>query len=59
VHVFEDGEPGHQPGWQRRLPRPVIVDGSETLFEKAPIDCCGELRQRMVHIDDLVKPGLE
>ena len=59
VHVFEDGEPGHQPRGQRRASRNVGVDRAEAFFEKVPINGLRKLRQSVVHIDDLIKPRLE
>jgi len=59
VHVLQNCEAGHQPRRQRRLARPVVIDGAEALLQKAPVDRAGELRQRMAHVDDLVEPGLE
>ena len=59
LHVLQDGEPGHQPRGERRLPRPVGINRAEALLEKAPVDCAGELRQRMVHVHDPIEPRLE
>src|SRR3982074_3892295 len=35
LHVLQDGEPGHQPRGERRLPRPVGINRAEALLEKA------------------------
>ena len=59
VHVFEDGEAGHQPRRQRRPAGIIVIDRAETLFQKSPIDCARKLHQRMPGIDDLIEPGLE
>ena len=57
--VLQDGEPGHEPCGERRMPRAVMIDGAETLPEEAPIDRSRELHQCMVHIDDLIEPRFE
>ena len=44
VHVFEDGEPRHQPRRQRRAAGTVHIDRSEPLFQEAPVD-----RSRQLH----------
>jgi hypothetical protein len=37
VGVFEDHQPRHQPGRQRRRAAAVLIDGAERRFEKPPI----------------------
>jgi hypothetical protein len=59
MHVLEDRQPRHQPRWQRRMSDLVGIDRAETLLEEAPVDRPTELRQRVVHVDDLVEPRLE
>jgi hypothetical protein len=59
MHVLEDREPRHQPRWQRRMSDLVGIDRAEPLLEEAPVDRPTELRQRVVHVDDLVEPRLE
>jgi hypothetical protein len=59
VRVLEDRKPRHQPRRQRRLARLVRIDRAEPLLEKPPVDRCGEPRQRVTHVDDLVEPRLE
>src|SRR6516164_8521284 len=59
VAVLEDRQPGHQPRRQRRLARLVGIDRAESLFEKTPVDCPCQLHQRVVHVDDLIKPCAE
>jgi len=59
MHVLEDREPRHQPRRQRRMAGLVGIDRAEPLLEKAPVDRPAELRQRVVHVDDLVEPRLE
>ena len=59
MHVLEDRQPRHQPRWQRRMADLVGIDRAEPLLEEAPIDRPTELRQRVVHVDDLVEPRLE
>ena len=59
MHVLEDREPRHQPRRQRRMAGLVGIDRAEPLLEKAPVDRAAELRQRVVHVDDLVEPRLE
>ncbi len=56
VGMLEDRQPCHQPRRQRRLARLVRVDRPEPLLQKTPIDRLRQLHQRVVHIDDLVKP---
>src|SRR5438270_3213471 len=56
VGVLEDRQPRHQSCRQRWLAGAVRVDRSELLFQKAPVDRSRQLRQRMLHIDDLVEP---
>jgi hypothetical protein len=59
MHVLEDRQPRHQPRWQRRMSDLVGIDRAETLLEEAPGNRPTELRQRVVHVDDLVEPRLE
>ena len=35
------------------------IDRAEPLLEEAPVDGPGQLRQRMITVDDLVEPRLE
>ena len=55
VGVLENREPRHQSGRQRR-PRSVGVHGAELLLQKAPVDRPRQLRQCVIHVDDLVEP---
>ena len=57
--VLENGEACHQPGRQRRPSRFVGVHGAEFVLKEAPVDRPRELRQRVVHVDDLIKPRPE
>jgi hypothetical protein len=59
VHVFQDGQPSHQPCWQRRPTGIVVIDRAKPIFEKPPIHRACQLRKRMVEIYDLIEPGLE
>jgi len=59
VHRLQDREPCHQPRGQRRMPAPVAISGAELVLQKAPIDQPPELRQRVVHVHDLIEPRLE
>src|SRR5262245_51355482 len=59
VSVLEDRQPRHQPRRQRRLTRLVGVDCPEPLFQKTPVDRPRQLHQRVVHVDDLIKPRAE
>src|SRR5258707_3740438 len=54
VHMFEDEQPGHQPCWQWRLPRPYATYPAEALRQKIPINLRREPHQRMAKIDDLL-----
>ena len=56
VGVFENGEPRHQPRRQRRLAGAILVNLAEFLFQKSPVDRPRQLRQRMIHVDDLIEP---
>jgi hypothetical protein len=56
VHVFEDGEPRHQPCRQRRPSRTIAVGGAKALLDEAPVDGPRQLHQRMCEVDDLIKP---
>src|SRR5258707_10036704 len=55
VHMFEDEQPGHQPCWQWRLPRPYATYRAEALRQKIPINPRREPHQRMAKIDDLLQ----
>src|SRR5258706_8512672 len=55
VHMFEDEQPGHQPCWQWRLPRPYATYRAEALRQKIPINLRREPHQRMAKIDDLLQ----
>src|SRR5258707_8102411 len=55
VHMFEDEQPGHQPCWQWRLPRPYPTYRAETLRQKIPINLRPEPHQPMAKIDDLLQ----
>ena len=59
MHVLQDREPRHEPRRQRRLAWTVGIDRAAPLFQKPPVDRCGELRQRMAGVDDLVEPRPE
>jgi hypothetical protein len=59
VHRLQDREPCHQPRGQRRMPAPVAISGAELVLQKAPIDQPPELRQRVVHVHDLIEPRRE
>jgi hypothetical protein len=56
IAVLEDRQPRHQPRRQRRLAGLVAVQRPEPLFQKAPIDRPRQFRQRVVHVDNLIKP---
>src|SRR5260370_25373876 len=53
VHMFEDEQPGHQPCWQWRLPRPYATYPAEALRQKIPINLPREPHQPMAKIYDL------
>src|SRR5258706_16107283 len=55
VHMFEDEQPGHQPCWQWRLPRPYATYRAEALRQKNPINLRREPHQRMGKIYDLLQ----
>src|SRR5262249_28862191 len=44
---------------QRRLARLVGVDRAKLRFQKPPVDRPRQLHQRVVHVDDLIKPRAE
>ena len=49
-------QPRHQPRRQRRPAGAVGIHGTELLFQKPPVDRPRQLRQRVIHVDDLVEP---
>src|SRR5260370_14127641 len=53
VHMFEDEQPGHQPCWQWRLPRPYAAYRAEALRQKIPINLRREPHQPEAKIDHL------
>src|SRR5258706_13976078 len=55
VHMFEDEQPGHQPCWQWRLPRPYATYRAEGLRQKIPINLRRQPHHRMAKIDDLLQ----
>lgn len=57
--VLEDRQPRHQPRRQGRPAGNVGVDRPEFALEKSPVDLARQLRQRVVHVDDLVEVRLE
>jgi hypothetical protein len=57
VHVLEDQQSGHQPCWQRRLPRPDATDRTEASGKELPIDLRRQTDQRMAKVDDLLQAG--
>ena len=59
MHGLEDRKPRHQSRRQRRVAGLVGIDRAEPRLEKPPVDRPAELRQRVIHVDDLVEPGLE
>src|SRR5262245_49896 len=59
IGMFEDRQPSHQLGRERRLARPVGINVAEGLLEKLPIDHPRELHQRMLEVDGLIKSGTE
>src|SRR5258705_4803457 len=59
VHMFEDEQPGHQPCWQWRVPRPYATYRAEALRQKIPINLRREPQQRMAKIDYLLQRAWE
>jgi hypothetical protein len=59
ISMFEDRQPSHQPGRERRLAGPVGINVAEGVLEKRPIDHLREIHQRMLEVDDLIKSGTE
>jgi hypothetical protein len=57
IGVFEDGKPCHQSCRQRRMAGIIGVDLAEATFQEPPIHRPRQLRQRMIHVDDLIEPG--
>jgi hypothetical protein len=53
---FQNREPRHQPGRQRRPAGAIGVHRAELLFQKPPVDRPRQLRQHVIHVDDLVEP---
>jgi hypothetical protein len=56
ISVLEDGQPRHQSRRQWRLAGIIRVDLAEAPFQEAPIHRAAQRRQRMLHVDDLIKP---
>src|SRR5581483_796730 len=56
VHVLQDREPGHEPRRERGPAWAVGINGAEVLLQKTPVNRRGQLRQRMLHVDDLIEP---
>jgi hypothetical protein len=59
VHCLEDGQSCHQPRRQERPAGIVVIDCTEPLFQKAPVDRARQLHQRPIHVEHLVEPGPE
>ena len=57
--MLEDRQPRHQPRRQRRPARPVLVNRSEPVLEKPPVDLPRKHHQRMAEVNDLVEPRPE
>jgi len=57
IGVLEDGQPCHQSRRQRWMARLIGVDLAEATFQERPVHCPRQLRQRMIHVDDLIEPG--
>src|SRR5260221_1766102 len=55
VHMFEDEQPGHQPCWQWRLPRPYATYRAETLPQKIPINLRRQPHHPIAKIDYLLQ----
>src|SRR5436189_2203720 len=53
--MFENEQPGYQPGRQRRLPRSQPTHRAEPSGQKVPIDRPRQPHQRMAKIDDLLE----
>lgn len=59
VHCLEDGQSCHQPRRQERPAEIVVIDCTEPLFQKAPVDRARQLHQRPIHVEHLIDPGPE
>lgn len=57
IDVLENREPRHQSRRQRWMAGIICVDLAEAPFQKRPIQRPRQLRQRMIHVDDLIEPG--
>src|SRR5438552_5410095 len=55
AYMFENEQPGYQPGRQRRLPRSQPTHRAEPSRQKVPIDRPRQLHQRMAKVDDLLE----
>src|SRR5438105_6080809 len=53
--MFENEQPGYQPGRQRRLPRSQPTHRAEPSRQKVPIDRPRQPHQRMAKLDDLLE----
>ena len=51
VHVLEQMQPSHQPGWQPRAPLLLIVELAPGRIKARPVDRVRHLHQRVAHVD--------
>src|SRR6267154_3237246 len=56
IAVLENRQPRHQPGRQRRPAGAIGIYRTELLLQKPPVDRPRQLRQRVLHVDDLIEP---
>ena len=59
VHVLEQMEPRHQPGWQARATRLFMVELALARFEARPISLVRRLHQGVAHVDHVCQQHLE
>src|SRR5258708_10269627 len=56
IALLENRQPRHQPGRQRRPAGAIGIYRTELLLQKPPVDRPRQLRQRVIHVDDLIQP---
>ena len=59
VGVLEDRQPRHQSRRQWRAARIIRVDRPKLPFQELPIHLAPQRYQRVLQVDELIKPGAE
>lgn len=56
INVLEQQQPNHEAGLDLRAAL-VAVQRCNLRIDPIPVDLAGELRQLVLHVDDLIEPG--